>query len=166
VKVLNYELIAIAGKLLKPVEINAFQSNQHEFHGVNAFKHIFGQNRIKVDVALYHIDSDNNIEKSNCEITWYDAREYDPIRSEYRLYYKNNYIFSELEIDDMMLLAKSSNGALIIIFIKNNSPLYKYLIGNLTFIKVGAHFILDSSNDINIVSTLWGLCDNNKKLSY
>lgn len=69
-----------------------------------------------------------------------------------------------MEVNDLMLLAKSKNGEYIIIFIENNSSLYKSLLKNLEFTSVGEHYILLEHNDLNFISKLWGLCDNNQKL--
>lgn len=70
---MNHELVTIAAKFLKPVEINAFQSNQHEFHGVSAFKHVFGTGRLETKPLTYHIDYEYNVVKSTSNVTWYDA---------------------------------------------------------------------------------------------
>lgn len=161
---MNYELVTIAAKFLRPVEINAFQSNQHEFHGVSAFKHVFGTNHLETKPLTYYIDYEYDVTKSVSDVTWYDAREADPYRSEYRLYYKNNSIFYKLKVDDLMLLAKSRSGKFVIIFIENNSEFYKSLLKNLDFTSRGEHYILLSTNDLDFLSKLWGLCDNNKNL--
>lgn len=104
---------------------------------VSAFKHVFGSNRLEKNPLTYHIDREYNVANSINNVTWYDAREADPDRSEYRLYYKNNYIFRKLESDDLMLLAKSNRGKFIIIFVESNSALYKQLLENLEFTKRG-----------------------------
>lgn len=163
---MKYNLTRIAVKVLRPVEIHAFQSNQHEFHGVSAFKHVFGVKQLRIKPLTYYIDDKYNVTSSISDVTWYDAREYSPDRSEYRLYYKDNVIFNKLEVDDFMILAKSDNGDFVIIFIKNTSALYEKLSNSLTFTIKGEHYILLEPNDIHELSIMWGFCDNNKNIDF
>lgn len=57
-------------------------SNQHEFNGVSALQALFGKGRFSSNAKIYYINSQLDVKSSVIDITWYDAREYHPIRSE------------------------------------------------------------------------------------
>lgn len=156
---------AISGKYLSSVEVNHFQSNQHELNGIIAFKILLGEQRRSLSPKLYYIDQDLNIIKSTCDMTWYDAREAHPSRSEHRLYYSNNVVFSTAQVDDLMLLGETDNGNYIIIVINNNSSIYKSIPHKLNFNYIGENFTINLLQDRDFLYTLWNLCNQNSNIS-
>ena len=83
--------MGVAAKTLSAVETNVSKSHQHEFNGVAPLKKIFGMDRKKFSAQfLYLNDEDEEPLKDTGFLTWYDAREKHPYRSEYRLYFQPN----------------------------------------------------------------------------
>ena len=80
----------IAVKRLVPGEVNAMVSNQHEFNVNKSLIQLFGKPKGKVCYKtkyLYFSDFDDDRKEFDSIMTWYDARERNPNRSEYRLYF-------------------------------------------------------------------------------
>lgn len=158
------KIVKVSGKLLRTVEIDALQSNQHEFHGIEAFKRIFGKERFYGNASAFSISDKMEVQKSIIKFTWYDARESDPKRSEHRLYYTNDSISFDLKVDDLMFLGKSESGEYVILFVSQDNVLYEELLDKLERIPIGEHFALELDEDLNIISDLWNSCMNNNKL--
>lgn len=110
----------VAVKSLSSVEINHWQSNQHEFHGVSALKHIFGYSRQYFCGEFFYVENSGNIIKDSNqgELTWYDAREYSVDRSEYRFYYTDNIAVNRAKVGDILLVALCDDGLVKIIIIE------------------------------------------------
>ncbi|OFV69602.1 MULTISPECIES: type II restriction endonuclease [Acetobacterium] len=115
---------AVAQKELSAVEVDKATSNQHEFNGAVALKRIFGATR-KVYPAhfIYLNDTDEwpNVEEGF--LTWYDARENDPKRSEYRLYYSTTEAFSQASTGDTLFLALRPDDHVLVIFTEKDSTI-------------------------------------------
>ena len=80
----------VALKNLSAVEADLVRSHQHEFNGVEGLKKIFGQATGKQTFEakfIYLTDHDDEPVISEGFLTWYDAREAHPKRSEHRLYF-------------------------------------------------------------------------------
>lgn len=104
----------IASKRLSEVECNPNRSNQHEFNGTVALKQFFGHERRELhDVQFVFLDDDDDEEacRDIGNVTWYDAREQHPTRSEFRLYFTSNQVMSRASAGD--LLAICQNGGRI-----------------------------------------------------
>lgn len=77
-----------AVKKLSEVEVNPKKSNQHEFQGISALKRILGLERIETNAQfIYFSDFEDDIVFDESKLTWYDSRENQPTRSEYRMYF-------------------------------------------------------------------------------
>lgn len=98
---------SFAAKRLSPVEADAMRSNQHEFNGIKEFKEMFGLNRRDFSSKiLYLSDDENDFVSSACTMTWYDAREKHPARTEHRLYYQSDNVFDITRENDFLLICK------------------------------------------------------------
>ncbi|KZE71678.1 hypothetical protein AV654_05580 [Paenibacillus elgii] len=76
----------VAAKILCSVEINKWNSNQHEFHGVRVLKNIFGLKRQYFNARFIYVDKQGKMIQDTGRLTWYDAREYDLYRTPVILY--------------------------------------------------------------------------------
>ena len=78
----------VAIKRLSAVEADPVSSNQHEFNGVAPLKAILGAERRSYLARFIYLgeDEDDTLTADGF-LTWYDAREAHPTRSEYRLYF-------------------------------------------------------------------------------
>ena len=119
----------IAAKKLSSVEANPIVSNQHEFNGVTQLKELFGYDRITVDATfIYLSDEEDKRITFNGFLTWYDARENNPYRSEFRLYFPSNDVTNLAEPGDLLVIAKKNNGTYAVIIAPENSTYENQLI--------------------------------------
>lgn len=119
---LSKYFVAAGAKRLSEGEISKQVSNQHEFNGVLGFKEIFGSERITFRTKfLYLTDIEENQLIEEGHLTWYDARENHPIRSEFRLYYSSNPVIQKAQQGDLVIIAKSTDDYLLVIICPNAS---------------------------------------------
>lgn len=111
---------AIAFKFLSSVEIDHYGSNQHEFHGAQAFKNLFGYSRQHFNGTITYINSQGATSSHHTNLTWYDARENHPIRSEFRFYYTSQISNFSPRVDNILLLSKDTSGNVIIVIIDDD----------------------------------------------
>ncbi len=106
-------------KRLSAVEVNPGASNQHEFNGVAALRSIFGAHRQQNIPArfIYLDDDDTNVISEDTHVTWYDARENHPKRSEYRLYYRSSEVYEKADENDLLIIGKRPDAPLLIIIV-------------------------------------------------
>ncbi|WP_196005022.1 type II restriction endonuclease [Citrobacter freundii] len=114
-------------KTLTAVEANRDASNQHEFNGVSQLKQIFGTARFAQE-ALFSIRGADTFYKG--AITWYDARENSPDRSEFRLYFRDNYVMEQACEGDNIVVGIDKGNQIHIILIKQNNVEYQGTIPN------------------------------------
>jgi hypothetical protein len=113
-----------AAKYLSAVDAESERSNQHEIGGLPAagFKVHLGQpgkdEEFPFDCTMAYISDDEELSSVvQDSVTWYDCRRNNPLRSpEYRLYYKDNEVTGLISGGDFMLVAKKTDGSLLIIF--------------------------------------------------
>ena len=107
---------AVAAKRLSAVEINGLKSNQHEFNGIAKFKQIFGESKRSFNATFIYLgENEDDLLVSNGTLTWYDARDRHPTRSEYRLYYQTVDIFENVCENDLLLIAKINDENLLVV---------------------------------------------------
>lgn len=113
---LNQYFEGVVAKRLSAVEIDELRSNQHEFNGTNALKRLFGNERLTLPTRFLYVD-DEMVEVSEDGIlTWYDARERNPNRSEFRLYYKAPEVSRRAQVGDpLFVVLKRDKTALAIV---------------------------------------------------
>ena len=100
---------AIGYKRIKPVEICAELSNEHEFNGVNDFRKLFGDNKQSLSAkVIYLCDSEDEFMEEKTNFTWYNARENNPKRDEFRLYYSTSKcIQDKASVGDLFIVCKN-----------------------------------------------------------
>ena len=103
-------------KTLSPVEAHPNVSNQHEFNGVAQLKSIFGLEKVKLP-GVFSVRGMNLTDE--VMVTWYDARENDPVRSEHRLYFQTNKVMELARAGDNMLIGLDRKGGLNFILIRS-----------------------------------------------
>lgn len=101
------EFKGVALKALSAVEVDTSLSNQHEFNGSAALKNLLGEGaRHTYEARFFYFGSDED--SSLVEdgfLTWYDAREKHPTRSEYRLYFPDNAVMEQAKAGDIIMFA-------------------------------------------------------------
>jgi len=106
---------AIAAKALSAVEASRAASNQHEFNGVNQLKKMLGPDRKTIPARFIYLDEKETDSVIDETVTWYDARERHPTRSEYRLYFRTNAVTSCMSEDDLLVVGKLPDGSILIV---------------------------------------------------
>ena len=96
-------------KRLSAVEVDPDKSNEHEFNGVTQMKSIFGPARLeRIPCRVHYLcDDEERMISDVLHLTWYDAREKHPTRSEYRLYYTDSPCVSAAAAEDLMILCRN-----------------------------------------------------------
>lgn len=116
----------VAAKLLSAVEANSFISNQHEFNGVNGLKALFGQASGKQTYParfIYLCDRDDAPVLSDGFLTWYDARENHPTRSEHRLYFPTTAVSLSAAQGDLLVIGRRPDGGVLVIIAESGSTI-------------------------------------------
>ena len=120
--ILNQYFAGVVVKRLSAVEIDGLSSNQHEFNGTNALKELLGRERRTIPTRFLFV-TDEDVEVSEDGVlTWYDARENNPQRSEFRLYYKVTEVSHRARTGDpLFVILKRDNTALVIVTPKEST---------------------------------------------
>lgn len=118
----NY-FTGVSAKRLRPVEIEPGSSNQHEFNGTVAMKGYLGVQRQVFKARFIFLGNDDERLSVNDQVTWYDARENHPTRSEYRLYFPDNEVINLASPGDVLITALAKNNELVLVVIAEDSPM-------------------------------------------
>lgn len=105
IKALNLSPACI--KTLSAVEVEPNRSNQHELNGVTQLKNILGLSRQTFDARFSIRSKDGYL---TCSVTWYDARENHPNRSEHRLYFQTNEVMKLAKEGSTLVLGLDPEG--------------------------------------------------------
>lgn len=112
----------IAVKRLSAVEANSEVSNQHEFNGVNRLRTILGTKRNRFSAKFIYLgDDESETTIDTGFVTWYDARENHPIRSEYRLYYPSTTVSEVAAEGDLLVIGKLPDDSVLVIIIRSGT---------------------------------------------
>lgn len=119
---LSQYFTGIAAKRLSAVETDPETSNQHEFNGIRPMAQIFGNQRNTFECAyLYFGDDEDKTTNADGFLTWYDARENHPKRSEYRLYFKGNTVMELATAGDLLVIGKRPDGKALALVVKKDT---------------------------------------------
>lgn len=108
----------VAVKTLSAVEADLVRSHQHEFNGVEGLKGILGQATGKVRFParfVYLCDSDDDPVTADGFLTWYDARERHPTRSEHRLYFPTTTVSMCAAEGDLLVIGIRTDGSALVV---------------------------------------------------
>lgn len=108
----------LAAKRLSAVEADVVRSHQHEFNGVEGLKRILGEPEGKVRFPakfIYLNDSDPEPVTAEAPVTWYDAREQHPTRSECRLYFPTTAVSQCAAEGDLLVIGKRPDNSLVVV---------------------------------------------------
>ena len=108
----------VALKTLSSVEADLVHSHQHEFNGVEGLKKLFGQAHGKQKFEakfIYLTDHDDEPVISEGFLTWYDAREAHPTRSEHRLYFPTTEVSTCAAEGDLLVIGRRQDGTVLVV---------------------------------------------------
>lgn len=114
----------VAAKRLSAVEALAHRSNQHEFDGVAALKSVLGPavpRRSFRARLMYLNDQDDSSVVADGFLTWYDAREKDPKRSECRLYFPTTPVSAKADEGDLLIVARRPDDSILVVIARRRS---------------------------------------------
>ncbi|MBO2695293.1 hypothetical protein [Shewanella algae] len=114
-------------KTLSAVEARPERSNQHEFNGVRQLRDIFGLDGFE-RVARFSIRGTDIVENAN--VTWYDAREGHPTRTEHRLYFQTNQVMQRAQEGDNILIGFDNHDELNLILIPQGEEGFRANLGS------------------------------------
>lgn len=121
----------VAVKRLSAVEARPEKSHQHEFNGVGTLTHVLGPAipRKKFDATFFYLNDDDP-EPLEAEgfVTWYDARENHPTRSENRLYFPSTTVSDNATEGDLLLIARKPDDTLLVIVAEAESTIENQLL--------------------------------------
>lgn len=121
--------LGVGVKRLSQVEVAPDASNQHEFNGINEFRSIFGSEKRKFETKFIFLsDDEDKLLEANGFMTWYDARENHPTRTEFRLYYSSNEVLASANSNDLVVVGKTGADQLAVIVAPQNSTSEKQLL--------------------------------------
>ncbi|RKR09866.1 EcoRII-like protein [Flavobacterium sp. 90] len=143
----------IVAKKLSQVEVNPQVSNQHEFNGINEFKSILGAEKSTYEgIFIYLTDNEETILNETGSLTWYNARENDPKRNEFRLYYSTTQIMEKANVGDFLLIGLTHDNKLAVVVAPTGTTAEQQLLWLFEIGEIGSKFIFRdiSSNDIKL----------------
>jgi hypothetical protein len=116
----------VAIKKLSAVEADAARSHQHEYNGARGLVRVFGRAVGKtIHKALYIYLSDGDDEPVVAEgtVTWYDARESHPRRSEHRLYFPTTSVSTCAAEGDLLVVGLRPDNSVLVIIAQGDSTI-------------------------------------------
>ena len=120
---LSHHFAGISIKRLSAVETERHTSNQHEFNGTSSMKGYLGLDRkIFPATFIYFGEVEEDRLALDDQVTWYDARERHPTRSEHRLYFRDNEVIQKATEGDTLVSALRQDGTMLLLIISEASP--------------------------------------------
>lgn len=114
----------VAVKRMAAVEADLFRSNQHEFDGVAELKRLFGTSRQTFAAKfIYLSDNDDEPLIEDGFLTWYDARESHPTRTEYRLYFPSTRVSQAAAEGDLLVIGRRPDGSVLVVVAEGDSTI-------------------------------------------
>lgn len=121
---LHHLFAGAAAKRLAPVEADPARSNQHEFNGTLALQKLFGTTKREgIPARFIRFGDDGEVLTADGLVTWYDARERHPSRTEWRLYFRANDVMDASREGDLMVLARTRDERLFVILASSQSTI-------------------------------------------
>lgn len=120
----------VAVKRLSAVEAHPEKSHQHEFNGVGSLAQVLGSAipKQKFGATFFYLnDDDPEPIEDDGFVTWYDARENHPKRSEKRLYFPTTTVSQNANEGDLLLIAKKPDDTVLVIIAEAGSTIENQL---------------------------------------
>ena len=125
---LSQYFCGVMAKRLSAVEANLQKSNQHEFNGVAGMKTLFGKDRKKFTAKFIYLDDDNDAVSDTGFLTWYDARENHPTRSEYRLFFPTTAVSRCAAENDLLFIGLRPDESVLVVVAAKESTIASQLV--------------------------------------
>lgn len=138
---LSEYFVGQAAKRLSAVEAHPARSNQHEFNGVAQLGRILGSSSPRKSFEarfLYLDDIDERCVSVQGTVTWYDARERHPTRSEDRLYFPPTSVSDAFREGDLLILGMRPDRTLLIVAVARGTTAEQQLLWLFGFGEIAA----------------------------
>jgi hypothetical protein len=116
----------VAIKTLSAVEADTARSHQHEFNGVTDLVGLFGRaegKQVYNTRFIYLNDGDDEPVVDDATLTWYDARERHPTRSEHRLYFPTTQVSLCAAEGDLLVIGKRRDNSVLVVIAQGSSTI-------------------------------------------
>ncbi len=127
---LSQYFAGVAVKRLSAVEADESRSHQHEYNGTSIMKAFMGEpaygDKHKSPARFIWFGEENEGITEEAWATWYQSRK--PPRDEYRLYFPTTPVSALARTGDLLLVARQTDGALLIIVVKAGSTIENQLL--------------------------------------
>lgn len=118
----------VAAKVLSAVEADTATSNQHEYNGVTPLKNILGTAKQTFEAQFIYLDdSDDEPVTDTGFLTWYDAREAHPTRTEYRMYFPTTAVSVCAAAGDELFIGLRPDNTILVIVAEGGSTISNQL---------------------------------------
>lgn len=118
----------IAEKQLSRAEADFLCSNQHEFNGDRGLRKLLGtQNGFQRFQTTFLYMSDMEVIHREGEMTWYDAREKHPSRTEWRLYFRTTDVMLKAKEKDTLIICRKTDKTLLVIVARSGDTIESQL---------------------------------------
>lgn len=118
----------IASKVLSAVEADTATSNQHEYNGVAPLKNILGTAKRTFNTQFIYLnDGDDEPVTDTGFLTWYDAREAHPTRTEYRMYFQTTAVSVCAAAGDELFIGLRPDNTVLVIIAEGGSTICNQL---------------------------------------
>lgn len=147
---LSEHFTGVASKRLAAVEVNRIVSHQHEFNGVTELRHLLGENRAVYPTRFVYLsDGDDEAIVEDATLTWYDARENDPKRTEWRLYFPRTTVTDCASEGDVLVIGLRRDGPLLLLVVEGGSTIASQILWMFGFADVHPGFSIREELDHN-----------------
>lgn len=114
----------VTAKKLSAVEADRQKSNQHEFNATADMKRLFGSERRQyADVPFLYLSDETETVAAKGKLTWYDARENHPTRSEYRVFYQCPDVMELVREGDSLFICFRDDGQVLVLIAAGESSI-------------------------------------------
>lgn len=118
----------VASKILSAVEADTATSNQHEYNGVAPLKNILGTAKQTFNTQFIYLnDGDDEPVTDTGFLTWYDAREAHPTRTEYRMYFPTTAVSVCAAAGDELFIGLRPDNTVLVIIAEGGSTICSQL---------------------------------------
>lgn len=120
---LSTHFVGAATKTLSEVEVNPGRSHQHELQATSAIQEFLGPSvpRRMINTKFMYLEDDAEPIATDCAVTYYDARENHPTRSESRLYYPDNAVIQRARAGDLLVFLGLRDGTAAAVIARRGS---------------------------------------------
>jgi energy-coupling factor transporter ATP-binding protein EcfA2 len=115
----------VALKALTAVEASTAASNQHEYNGNRDLVNVFGKatSKRRLPARFVYVSDETVPLAEEASVTWYDARQNHPTRSEHRLYFPTTRVSRLAAAGDLLVIGMLRDKTVLVVIAKKGSSI-------------------------------------------